>query len=165
MARDSTRTPVCRQRTTPTPTSRCSLRPDPDPSIVVFMGIVIPITAQHVTFRKQKVLNKVQLTNCWLGSSFPTGRRTRRTCPSTFPWTHQHFQPIRIKCHVYTFIKISIYQPMVYIYIIFSNLLNWFVSVLSSWLLTDLSSTDIKIYLENIFTYKANANVRWLTKV
>ena len=74
--------------------------------------------------RKQKVLNKVQLTNCWLGSSFPTGRRTRRTCPSTFPWTHQHFQPIRIKCHVYTFIKISIYQPMVYIYIIFSNLLN-----------------------------------------
>jgi hypothetical protein len=44
-------------------------------------------------FRKPRheVLNKVQLINCWLGSLFPTGRRTRRTCPSTLPWTHQHF--------------------------------------------------------------------------
>ncbi len=40
---------------------------------------------------RHEVLNKVQLINCWLGSLFSTGRRTRRSCPLTLPWTHQHF--------------------------------------------------------------------------
>jgi hypothetical protein len=84
---------------------------------------IVTVYVLRKDVRKPKVLNEVQLINCWLGSLFSTERRARRTCPSTFPWTYQHFYPIRIKCHMYTFLKITIYQPMAISPFIF--LTNW----------------------------------------